>query len=78
MPFSPIDHGVTEGEPAKEYEGQYREPEPEDPYRKQEAAATADTYKSKASFIDPYVSGCIHVRTSSCSPGLGSITYTGT
>jgi hypothetical protein len=30
MPFSPVDHGVTEEEPAKEYEGQYSEPEPED------------------------------------------------
>ena len=33
VPFSPVDHGVIEEEPAKEYEGQYREPEPEDPYR---------------------------------------------
>ena len=31
MPFSPVDHGVIEEDPAKEYEGQYREPEPEDP-----------------------------------------------
>ena len=31
MPFSPVDHGVTEEEPAKE---------PEDPYHEQEAAAT--------------------------------------
>ena len=34
--------------------------------------------QAKASFIDPYVSGCIHVRTFSCSLGLGSITYTST
>ena len=68
MPFLPIDHGVTEEEPAKE---------PEDPYREQEAAA-ADRTKAKASFIDPYVSSCIHVRTFSCSLGLGSITYTST
>ena len=49
VPFSPVDHGVTEEEPAKEYEGQYREPEPEDPYREQEAA-TADAYVSEGKF----------------------------
>ena len=31
--------------------------------------------QAKASFIDPYVSGCIYVRTFSCSLGLGSIIY---
>jgi hypothetical protein len=78
VPFSPVDHGVNEEEPAKEYAGQYSEPEPEDPYREQEAAAAA-AYVSKGKFHrPPYVSGCIHVRTSSCSPGLGSITYTST
>ena len=50
MPFSLIDHGVTEEEPAKEYEGQYREPEPEDPYREQEAA---DAYVSESKFHRP-------------------------
>ena len=49
VPFSPVDHGVTEEEPAKEYEGQYREPEPEDPYREQEA----DAYESKGKFYRP-------------------------
>ena len=34
MPFSPVDHGVTEKEPAKE---------PEDPYHEQEATAN-DAY----------------------------------
>ena len=52
MPFSPIDHGVAEGEPAKEYEGQYRELEPEDPYREQEAADD-DVYTSKGKFHRP-------------------------
>ena len=52
VPFSPVDHGVTEEEPAKEYEGQYREPEPEDPYREQEDAA-ADEYISEGKFDRP-------------------------
>ena len=52
MPFSPVDHVVTEEEPAKEYEGQYREPEPEDPYREQEAAA-ADAYVSEGKSSTP-------------------------
>ncbi|CAO2174944.1 unnamed protein product, partial [Urochloa humidicola] len=30
------DHGVTEEEPVEEYAEEYREPEPEDPYREQE------------------------------------------
>ena len=51
VPFSPVDHGVTEEEPAKEYEGQYCEPEPEDPYREQGAAA--DTYVSEGKFHRP-------------------------
>ena len=43
MPFSPVDHGVTEEEPAME---------PEDPYREQEAA-TADAYVSEGKFHQP-------------------------
>ena len=43
---------MTEEEPAKEYEGQYREPEPEDLYCEQEAAA-ADAYVSKGKFHQP-------------------------
>ena len=53
MPFSPVYHGVTEEEPAKEYEGQYRESEPEDPYREQEAAAAAAAYVSEGKFHRP-------------------------
>ena len=52
MPFSPVDHRVNEEEPAKEYECQYREPEPEDPYREQEAAAAA-AYVSEGKFHLP-------------------------
>ena len=37
VPFSPVDHGVAEEEPAKE---------PEDPYHEQEYAA-ADAYASE-------------------------------
>ena len=44
MPFSLVDHGVTEEEPAKE---------PEDPYRKQEAAAAAAAYESEGKFHRP-------------------------
>ena len=43
VPFSLIDHGVTEEEPAKE---------PEDPYHEQEAAA-ADAYESEGKFHRP-------------------------
>ena len=43
MPFSPVDHGVTEDEPAKV---------PEDPYHEQEAAA-ADAYASEGKFHRP-------------------------
>ena len=50
MPFSPVDHGVTEEDAAKEYEGQYRELEPEDSYREQEAA---DAYISEGKFHRP-------------------------
>ena len=50
MPFSPVEHGVTEEELTKEYEGQYREPEPEDPYRDQEAAKA---YVSEGKFHRP-------------------------
>ena len=52
MSFSPVDHGVTEEEPAKEYEDQYREPEPEDPYHEQDAAAAA-VYVSEGKFHRP-------------------------
>ena len=31
-----VDHGVTEEEPVEEFAKQYRELEPEDPYREQE------------------------------------------
>ena len=44
VPFSPVDHGVTEEEPAKE---------PEDPYHEQEAAAAADAYASEGKFHRP-------------------------
>ena len=43
MPFSLVDHRVTEEEPAKE---------PEDPYREQEATA-ADAYESEGKFHQP-------------------------
>ena len=43
MPFSPVDHGVTEEEPAKE---------PEDPYHEQEAADD-DAYASEGKFHRP-------------------------
>ena len=51
VPSLPVDDGVTEKERTEEYEGQYREPEPEDPYREQEAAAAnADAYVSEGKF----------------------------
>jgi hypothetical protein len=59
VPFLPVDHGVTEEELAKEYEGQYREPELEDPYREQEAAA--DVYISEGKFHRP-----LHERLHPC------------
>ena len=31
-----VDYAVNEEEPAEEFGGEYREPEPEDPYREQE------------------------------------------
>ena len=31
-----VDTGVSEGEPVEEFAEQYREPEPEEPYREQE------------------------------------------
>ena len=31
-----VETGVNEGEPVEEFAEQYREPEPEEPYRKQE------------------------------------------
>ena len=40
MSFPPVDDEVIEEEHAEKYEGQYREPEPEDPYREQEATHT--------------------------------------
>jgi hypothetical protein len=52
VPFLLVDHRVTEEESAKEYEGQYSGPEPEDPYREQEAAA-ADAYVSEGKFHRP-------------------------
>ena len=54
VPSLPVDDGVTEKERAEEYEGQYHEPEPEDPYREQEAAAAAaDAYVSEGKFHRP-------------------------
>ena len=43
MPFPPVDHGVTEEEPAKEQE---------DPHHEQEAAAAA-AYASEGKFHRP-------------------------
>jgi hypothetical protein len=43
---------MIEEEPAKEYEGQYSGPEPEDPYREQESATT-DAYVSEGKFHRP-------------------------
>ena len=43
VPFSPVDHGVTEEELAKE---------PEDPYHEQEAIAD-DAYSSEGKFHRP-------------------------
>ena len=48
--FPSVGDGVIEEEHAEEHEGQYREPEPEDPYRDQEAA---DTYVSEGKFHRP-------------------------
>ena len=52
VPFSPVDHEVTEEKPAEGYKCQYREPEPEDPSREEEAAAT-DVYVSEGKFHRP-------------------------
>jgi len=49
MSFPPVDDEVIEEERAEEYEGQYHEPEPEGPYREQEATA-ADAYVSEGKF----------------------------
>ena len=45
--FPSVGDGVIEEERAEEHEGQYREPEPEEPYRDQEAA---DAYVSEGKF----------------------------
>ena len=45
-----VGDGVIEEERAEEHEGQYCEPEPEDPYRDQEAT---DAYVSEAKFHRP-------------------------
>jgi hypothetical protein len=50
--ISAVDHGVIEEELAKEYEGQYSGPEPEDSYREQEVAI-ADAYVSEGKFHRP-------------------------
>ena len=47
--FPSVGDGVIE-EGAEEHEGQYREPEPEDPYRDQEAA---NAYVSEGKFHRP-------------------------
>ena len=52
MSFPPVDDEVIEEERAEEYEGQYHEPEPEGPYREQEAAA-ANAYVSEGKFHQP-------------------------
>ena len=44
-----VDHGVTEEEPEEEFGGEYREPEPEDPYREQELPD--DFEDGKSNFI---------------------------
>ena len=49
--FPSLGDGVIEEESAEEHEGQYREPEPEDPYREPEAAA--DAYVSEGKFHRP-------------------------
>ena len=48
FPF--VGDGVIEEERTEEHEGQYREPEPEDPYHDQE---TADAYISEGKFHRP-------------------------
>ena len=48
--FPSVGDGVIEEERAEEHEGQDREPEPEDPYRDQEAA---DAYVSEGKFHRP-------------------------
>ena len=48
--FPSVGDGVIEEERAEEHEGQYREPEPEDPYRDQEAA---NAYVSECKFHRP-------------------------
>ena len=48
--FPSVGDGVIEEERAEEHECQYSEPEPEDPYRDQEAA---DAYVSEGKFHRP-------------------------
>ena len=48
--FPSVGDKVIEEERAEELKGQYREPEPEDPYRDQEAA---DAYVSEGKFHRP-------------------------
>ena len=48
--FPSVGDGVIEEECAEEHEGQYREPEPEDPYRDQEAT---DAYVNEGKFHRP-------------------------
>lgn len=43
-----VDHGVTEEEPVEELGGEYREPEPEDPYRDQELPEGFEDGKSNS------------------------------
>ena len=70
-----IADGVTEEENTEEFGDQYREPEPEDPYRNQEAA---DAYVSEGKFHRPLRERLYPCEEFSCSLGLGSITYTST
>ena len=41
--FPSVGDGVIEEERAEEHEGQYREPEPEDPYRERRQVSSANT-----------------------------------
>ena len=43
-----VDHGVTEEELVEEFGGEYREPEPEDPYRDQELPEGFEDGKSNS------------------------------
>ena len=51
-----VDTGVNEGEPVEEFAEQYREPEPEEPYRERnswKALKTASSISSFDVYFDP-------------------------